>query len=231
VLCGAAPLGSGDMDKFLKIAPKTQYIQAYGLTEASPVTHAMSKTSRNYSSVGNPIYDTESKIVEVEDPEFRGIGPNKTGELLIRGPQIMLGYLNNDKATKETLTADGWLRTGDIGYHDENGDFYITDRLKELIKVKGFQVAPAELEEILRMHPEITDAAVIGIPNPATGELPRAFVVAKKNSAVNEKNVQDFVAQKVSEFKRLAGGVEFVDSIPKNATGKILRRELKKRYV
>ncbi|XP_070492543.1 uncharacterized protein [Chironomus tepperi] len=231
VLCGAAPLGPGDMEKFQKIAPQTKYIQAYGLTEASPVTHAMSKTSTNYASVGNPINDTDAKIVEVGDPEFRGIGPNKTGEVLVRGPQIMHGYLNNEKATKETLTPDGWLRTGDIGHHDENGEFYITDRLKELIKVKGFQVAPAELEEILRMHPEITDAAVIGIPNPATGELPRAFVVAKKNSSVNEKNVQDFVAQKVSEFKRLAGGVEFVDSIPKNATGKILRRELRQRYV
>ena len=225
---GAASLGSGDMEKFLKIAPQTQFIQAYGLTEASPVTHCMPRNSKNYGSVGHPIHDTESKIVDIEDTEFRGIGPNKTGELLIRGPQVMIGYHNNEAATKETLTDDGWLRTGDIGYHDESGDFYITDRLKELIKVKGFQVAPAELEALLRMHPDINDAAVIGVPNAATGELPRAFIVAKKDSKLNEKEVQDYVAQKVSEFKRLAGGVEFIESIPRNATGKILRKDLKK---
>ncbi|KAL7020464.1 hypothetical protein ACKWTF_011545 [Chironomus riparius] len=228
VFSGAASLGSGDMEKFLKIAPQTQFIQAYGLTESSPVSHCMPRNSKNYGSVGHPIHDTESKIVDIEDTEFRGIGPNKTGELLIRGPQVMIGYHNNETATKETLTADGWLRTGDIGYHDENGDFYITDRLKELIKVKGFQVAPAELEALLRMHPDINDAAVIGVPNAATGELPRAFIVAKKDSKLSEKEVQEYVAQRVSEFKRLAGGVEFIESVPRNATGKILRKDLKK---
>lgn len=191
----------------------------------------MLKTSKNYASIGHPIYDVESKIVDINDPEFQGVGPNKTGEVLIRGPNVMLGYLNNEASTKETITSDGWLRTGDIGYHDENGEFYITDRLKELIKVKGFQVAPAELEEILRSHPEITDAAVIGIPNTATGELPRAFVVKAKSSSLNAKKVQEYVAGKVSDYKKLAGGVEFVDAIPKNATGKILRRELKKLFV
>ena len=228
VFSGAASIGTGDMDKFFKIAPQIQFIQAYGLTESSPVTHCMPRTSKKYGSVGHPIHDTEAKIVDIEDKQFRGIGPNKTGELLVRGPQVMIGYHNNETATKETLTTDGWLRTGDIGYHDEEGDFYITDRLKELIKVKGFQVAPAELEALLRMHPDISDAAVIGVPNPATGELPRAFVVTKKESKLSEKEVQDYVAQKVSEFKRLAGGVEFIDAVPRNATGKILRKELKK---
>ncbi|CAG9808478.1 unnamed protein product [Chironomus riparius] len=231
VVSGAAPLGSSDIEKFLKISPQTQYIQAYGLTEASPVTHMSAKSSTNYASIGDPIHDTECKVVDINDPEFRGLGPNQTGEVLIRGPQIMLGYHNNETATKDTVTSDGWLRTGDIGYHDEQGNFYITDRLKELIKVKGFQVAPAELEEILRMHPDIADAAVIGVPNPATGELPRAFVVAKKGSKISEKSVQEYVAQRVSDYKKLAGGVEFVDTIPKNTTGKILRRELKSRYV
>ncbi|KAL7020467.1 hypothetical protein ACKWTF_011548 [Chironomus riparius] len=231
VVSGAAPLGSSDIEKFLKISPQTQYIQAYGLTEASPVTHMSAKSSTNYASIGDPIHDTECKVVDINDPEFRGLGPNQTGEVLIRGPQIMLGYHNNETATKDTVTSDGWLRTGDIGYHDEQGNFYITDRLKELIKVKGFQVAPAELEELLRMHPDIADAAVIGVPNPATGELPRAFVVAKKGSKISEKNVQEYVAQRVSDYKKLAGGVEFVDAIPKNTTGKILRRELKSRYV
>jgi acyl-CoA synthetase (AMP-forming)/AMP-acid ligase II len=228
VLSGAAPLGSSDIEQFFKIAPNSEYIQVYGLTEASPLTHMMQKGCKKYSSIGVPLNNSEAKICDVNDPEFRGLGPNESGELLIRGPQIMLGYNNNEKATRETITPDGWLRTGDIGHYDEDGDFYITDRLKELIKVKGFQVAPAELEEILRSHSEITDAAVIGIPNKTTGELPRAYVVVAKDSKLNEKSVQDFVSQKVSDYKKLAGGVEFVDAIPKNATGKILRRELKK---
>lgn len=223
-------MGNNDVMEFLKIAPQAKFIQAYGLSESSPVTHMMRKSSTNYGSIGNPIYDTEAKIVDTEDPEFRGIGPKRIGELLIRGPQVMLGYLNNESATRDAITSDGWLRTGDIGYHDENGEFFITDRLKELIKVNGFQVAPAELEEILRTHPEIRDAAVIGIPNSITGELPRAFVVKSKDSQLTEKNVQDFVSDKVTRFKRLTGGVEFIDTIPKNATGKILRKNLKKKY-
>ncbi|KAG5668375.1 hypothetical protein PVAND_016316 [Polypedilum vanderplanki] len=221
VLSGAAPLGGSDIEKFLKIAPQANFIQAYGLTEASPATHACYKKSKSIASVGSPINDVESKIVKVDDPEFKGLGPNESGEVLVRGPNVMIGYHNNEKATRETLTPDGWLRTGDIGYYDENQEFFITDRLKELIKVKGYQVAPAEIEEILRMHDEITDAAVIGIPNAATGELPRAYIVTTPNSKINEKIVKDYVAQKVAEYKRLEGGVEIVDSIPKNATESI----------
>lgn len=160
----------------------------------------------------------------------------------------MKGYHNNEKATKETIIEDGWLRTGDIGHYDENSNFYITDRLKELIKVKGFQVAPAgivlnsiywniiinlifsELEEIIRDHPKIADAAVIGIPNALTGELPRAYIVKKPNQEITEDEVKEFVAKKVAVYKRLDGGVEFVTSIPKNATGKIMRRVLKKQF-
>lgn len=185
----------------------------------------------------------------VNDEQHRGVGPHISGELWVRGPQIMKGYHENEKATNETVTADGWLRTGDIGHYDENSEFYITDRLKELIKVKGFQVPPAELEEILRDHPDIADAAVsfqdefvllaafktlscfqvIGIPHKNSGELPRAYVV-KKNENVTEKDIKDYVAKKVAEYKRLEGGVEFIEAIPKNATGKILRRELKKKF-
>lgn len=145
MLCGAAPLGESDIEKFLKIAPKTKFIQAYGLTEASPVTHACTSITKSPASVGNPIPDTDCKIVKIDDAEFKGLGSNQLGEILIRGPQVMLGYHNNIKATSDTLTSDNWLRTGDIGYYDENHDFFITDRLKELIKVKGYQVAPAEL--------------------------------------------------------------------------------------
>ena len=229
VMCGAAPIGQSDAEKFNLKAPNAQFFQGYGLTEASPVVLMSALGSKNYASVGSPPPDSEAKIVLVDDPEMRGVGPNISGELLVRGPQIMKGYHNNEKATLETITPDGWLRTGDIGHYDENQDFYITDRLKELIKVKGFQVPPAELEEILRSHPDVADAAVIGIPDKKSGERPRAYVVSK-NPKVSEKDIKDYVAKKVAKYKRLEGGVEFVTSIPKNATGKILRRELKQKY-
>lgn len=185
--------------------------------------------SLNYSSVGYLTPDTEAKVVAVNDEQMLGVGPNISGELWVRGPQIMKGYHNNDKATADTITPDGWLKTGDIGHYDENNEFYITDRLKELIKVKGFQVPPAELEEILRDHPDISDAAVIGIPHHASGELPRAYVV-RKNENITEKEIKDYVAKKVADYKRLEGGVEFIEAVPKNATGKILRRELKNKF-
>jgi 4-coumarate--CoA ligase len=211
-------------------ASHASFFQGYGLTEASPVVLMSALGSKNHGSVGHVCPNTEAKIVAIDDSEFRGLGPNESGELLVRGPQVMLGYHNNDKATKETVTSDGWLRTGDIAHYDENQEFYITDRLKELIKVKGFQVPPAELEEILRSHDDIIDAAVIGIPNQVSGELPRAYVVCK-NSSLKEKDVQDYVSQKVAEYKRLEGGVEFVQQIPKNATGKIMRKDIKEEYL
>jgi 4-coumarate--CoA ligase len=222
-------LGKSDAEKFIEKAPNASFFQGYGLTEASPVVLMSPIGSKNIGSVGLPSPDTEAKIVRVNDPDFRGLGPNESGELLVRGPQVMLGYLNNEKSTKETLTEDGWLRTGDIAYYDENREFYITDRLKELIKVKGFQVPPAELEECLRTHPDIIDSAVIGIPDKVSGELPRAYVVSK-NPNLKESEVQAYVAEKVAEYKRLDGGVEFLQAIPKNATGKIMRKDLKEMF-
>ncbi|XP_070493219.1 uncharacterized protein [Chironomus tepperi] len=230
VMSGAAPLGKSDAEKFLEKAPNASFFQGYGLTEASPVVLQSCLGSKNVGSVGFPSPDTEAKIIKINDPEFRGVGPNEPGELLVRGPQVMIGYHNNEKATQETITADGWLRTGDIAYYNDKREFFITDRLKELIKVKGFQVPPAELEELLRMHPDIIDAAVIGIPNKNTGELPRGYVVSK-NPSLTEQNVKDFVADKVSEYKRLEGGIEFIQAIPKNATGKIMRKELKEQFL
>lgn len=229
VLSGAAPLSQPDAEKFNQIAPNSQFFQGYGLTEASPVVLLSKLGTKKYASVGIPMPNTEVKIVLLNDTEMRGVGPNISGELLVRGPQIMRGYHNNDVATKDTITPDGWLRTGDIGYYDDNEEFFITDRLKELIKVKGFQVPPAELEDILRAHPDIADAAVIGIPHNKAGELPRAYVV-KRNPNITEQEIKDFVAKKVAEYKRLEGGVEFIKAIPKNATGKTLRRELKKLF-
>lgn len=229
VMSGAAPLSAQDVDRFKIKAPNVKFSQGYGLTESAPLVLNSPWGSVNYASVGIPMPDTEVKIVGLDDPKSLGVGPNISGELWVRGPQIMKGYHENEKATAETVTSDGWLRTGDIGYYDENFEFYITDRLKELIKVKGFQVPPAELERVLRDHPDIADAAVIGIPNERAGELPRAYVV-RRNTEITEAEVKSFVAEKVAAYKRLDGGVEFVEALPKNATGKILRRELKLLY-
>lgn len=134
--------------------------------------------------------------------------------------------MNNPKATEECITPDGWFHTGDIGYYDEEGNFFIVDRLKELIKYKGFQVPPAELEALLHTHPNVLDVAVVGIPDEGAGELPKAFVVSK--GEITEGEIIEFVAQRVSPHKKLRGGVEFIEQIPKTASGKILKRELKK---
>lgn len=141
----------------------------------------------------------------------------------------MKGYHNRPEET-EKMFVDGWLRTGDLGYYDENKMFYLTDRLKELIKVKGFQVAPAELEEIIRTYPDVADAAVIGVPHEASGEVPRAYIVPKPNAKLDTKQLDDYVSDKVASFKKLKGGIAVVDSIPKNPSGKILRMALKQAY-
>lgn len=191
------------------------------------------KGNKLFASAGVPVPNTEAKIIDVNDDSktSKGLGPNEKGELLIRGPQNMKCYLNNVDATNETITHDKWLRTGDLGYYDENGMIFITDRLKDLIKVKGFQVAPAELEEILRNHPKIIDAAVVGVAHEQWGEVPRAFVVKKnKTDTVSENELKEYVAKKVATFKQLHGGIVFMDDIPKNTTGKLLRRKLKEDY-
>lgn len=230
VMSGAAPMGTPDAERFTARAPQVEFVQGYGLTETSPVVLMGTRGSKNYASVGEPTPNTQAKIVDLTDPTNTGLGPNMVGELLVRGPQVMKGYHNKEEATKDMIIENGWLRTGDMGYYDDNNQFYITDRLKELIKVKGFQVPPAELEEVLREHPKVVDAAVVGVPHPISGEVPRAFVVTKDKDAVTEAELKDFVAKKVAKYKRLEGGVTFLDAIPKNASGKILRREVKEKY-
>ncbi|XP_046735771.1 4-coumarate--CoA ligase 1-like [Diprion similis] len=231
---GAAPIAGSDVERFYQKfdidQSKLKFIQGYGLTETSPVTFLQTLKSKKYASIGNPVCDTEARLIDLSTNEDI-VTPGKTGELWVRGDHVMKGYYNNEEATKNTLTPDGWLKTGDIAYFDEEFDFYITDRLKELIKVKGFQVPPAELEALLRTHPAIEEAAVIGIPDERSGELPRAFVLLKKDKTLKEKEVQDFVKGKVSDYKELKGGVIFVDNIPKNPSGKILRRVLKEQNV
>lgn len=182
-----------------------------------------------FGSVGEIVSNTTVKIIPADNPQGDMLGPNIPGEIYIKGPQVMQGYHNKPQETKDSFV-DGWFRTGDLAYYDKNQMFYIADRLKELIKVKGFQVAPAELEEVLRSHPDILDAAVIGVPHKNYGEAPRAYVVAKPNKQVSSDTIENYVAEKVAVYKKLNGGIAFVDAIPKNASGKIMRKQLKEEY-
>jgi acyl-CoA synthetase (AMP-forming)/AMP-acid ligase II len=197
--------------------------QGYGLTEGQP-THITPRDGGKPGSVGVCLANTESKVIDIETGAE--LGPNQRGELWVRGPQVMRGYLNNPEATAATITIDGWLKTGDIGYADADGHFTIVDRLKELIKYKGYQVAPAELEALLLTHPAVADAAVIGIPDEEAGELPKAFVVARGD--VSAEELLAFVAGQVAPYKKLRR-LEFTDAIPKAPSGKLLRRVLRDR--
>lgn len=189
------------------------------------------KALHNYGTIGWPVSNVQAKIVHGNDTiERKGLDANESGELVIRGPNVMKGYFKNERATKEIITDDGWLRTGDIAHYDKNGLFYVSDRLKELIKVNAYQVAPAESEGILRKHPAILDVVVIGIPHATYGEVPKAFVVPRSEAKLSESDVQPFIAKQVAKYKQLRGGVQFVESIPKTNTGKILRKEVKKLY-
>jgi acyl-CoA synthetase (AMP-forming)/AMP-acid ligase II len=197
--------------------------QGYGMTETSPVTHSSpaDPAQVKLGSVGVPAPNTESKIIDLETGAV--LGPNKEGEVCVRGPQIMKGYLNRPEATAATIDAENWLHTGDIGYADDDGHFFIVDRAKELIKYKGFQVPPAELEALLLTHACVADAAVIPCPDDEAGEVPKAFVVLKGEATAEE--LMTFVAARVAPHKKIRI-LEFIDKIPKSPSGKILRRLL-----
>ena len=222
ILSGAAPLGP-EVEQACSVRLGCAVSQGYGMTETSPVTHfrPIPPGETKPGSIGPCIPNTEVQIMDIVLNQ--ALEANAHGELWIRGPQVMQGYLNNPQATAGTLDSDGWLHTGDIGYADEDGYFYIVDRVKELIKYKGFQVAPAELEAILLSHPAIADAAVIGRADEEAGEVPKAFIVLKGPATAEE--IQAFVAERVAPHKRIRL-IEFVPQIPKSASGKILRRVL-----
>ncbi|XP_066281399.1 uncharacterized protein [Branchiostoma lanceolatum] len=224
---GAAPLGRELAQAVVTRLKHPTIRQGFGMTEASPVTHIVMEGEDLPGSIGQPLPNTECKIVDVESGKLLGEGED--GELCVRGPQVMKGYLNNPEATANTIK-DGWLHTGDIGHFDGTGNFYIVDRLKELIKYKGYQVPPAELEALLLSHPDLQDAAVVGVPDQEAGELPKAYVVKKADSQVTGDQVMDYIAGKVAPYKKLRF-VEFTDQIPKSASGKILRKVLKEKEV
>lgn len=231
IITGATPLPEVDVERFYEryqiSSDDLKFSQGYGMTETSPVI-CLDSWSRKPSSIGQNIAGCEIRLVDSATNEDISVAGQK-GEIWARGPHIMKGYLNNEKATSEMIV-DGWLKTGDIGYFDDEFYFFVTDRKKDLIKVKGFQVPPAELEALIKRHPNVIEAAVIGIPNERFGEIPKAFVILKEGSKTTDDDIKNFVKDKVSEYKQLRGGVTFVDSIPKNASGKILRNKLKNEY-
>jgi 4-coumarate--CoA ligase len=225
IFSGAAPLG-GEIEAAAAKRVGAEVVQGYGLTETSPVTHATQPGKGRSGSIGFVISNTEVRIV---DPETNlDLGTNEEGEIWIKGPQVMRGYLNNPEATSETIDDDGWLHTGDIGRVDDDGYWYITDRLKELIKYKGFQVAPAELEALLLTHPAIADSAVIPVQELESGEIPKAFVVLKPEHEATAQEIMDHVAGQVATYKQIRE-LEFIEEIPKSLSGKILRRVLRDR--
>lgn len=242
LLCGAAPLSKETEDQIKaryirssawKKGSKIYYIyrigipiirQGYGLSESTLSLLVQTDELCKPGSVGALKKGLYAKVIDPDTGKV--LGPNQRGELCFKGDCIMKGYIGDAKST-QTVIQDGWLHTGDIGYYDDDFEFFIVDRIKELIKYKAFQVPPAEIESLLLTHPKIKDAAVIGKPDEAAGELPMAFVVKQANVQLSEEDVIQYVAKSASPAKRLRGGVRFVDDIPKNPSGKILRRVLR----
>lgn len=236
VMSGAAPLDA-DLGHAVAKRLSCSVVQGYGMSELSPVSHITPfdggklnmRVQAPLSSVGWTVSNAASKIVDTEtgdeiNPPAEGL--SKTGELWFKGPNVMAGYLDNEKATKETIDDDGWLHTGDLAQVDADGCVYIVDRLKELIKYKGYQVPPAELEAVLLTHPQIADAAVIGVNDADGEEIPKAFVVKQSGAELTEDEVIAFVAGQVAPYKKVRQ-VAFIDAVPKSASGKILRKDLK----
>ena len=219
--CGAAPLGAGLEEKAAGRL-HCQVAQGFGMTEASGVVSATYPGKGRIGSSGQLMPNTQARVI---DPVTRAdVEIGETGEIWFRGPQAFKGYLDDPPATAATIGPDGWVRTGDLGHVDADGYLYVTDRLKELIKVKGYQVAPAELEALLYTHPQVADAAVIGRADDRAGEIPVAYVVAR--GALDREALKGWVAQRVADYKQL-GDVVVCDAIPKTPSGKILRRVLR----
>ena len=240
---GAAPLPA---DLVAKVQQKTaiRIKQSYGLTEASPSVAALrwQDWSASESSSGRFLPNIQARFVKVPDTEDMGgsqveeVAPGQAGELQLQAPNIFIGYHGKPDITSSSFTKDGWFKTGDVGYLDNQGNLHITDRIKEMIKYKGFQVAPAELESVLRSHPLVSDVAVVGVKDMAQAtELARAYIVpSKRLSACTHRDaeeISDWLAKRLVRYKKLYGGVRFVDSIPRNPAGKILRRTLSSQAV
>jgi len=227
--CGAAPLGA-DLQKAFEERTGLVLRQVWGMTECTALISmdSMDGLRRRHGSCGHLAASSEARVVDVATQ--RELGANEIGEICLRGPNVMQGYWKQERATADCLECDGWLHTGDLGYFDADGYVYLVDRIKELIKYNALQVAPAELEDVIQTHPAVADAAVIGIPDEAAGEIPKAFVVVRAGAQIDGAELMAYVAQRVAPHKKVRA-VEFIDQIPKSPSGKILRRVLRERSV
>lgn len=236
---GAAPLTRETQEAVFRRCG-VRIKQGYGLSETSPVSHEQrwEDWDKKIGTIGRLQPNMESKICEVgdeaaeRDADPKEVPTGQVGEIYMRGPNIFRGYWHNETATKECLSEDDWFRTGDVGYVDADGDFFITDRVKELIKYKGFQVAPAELEGYLQQHELVDDVVVVGVNSEILGtEVPRGYIVRKGGMKAvesgDDKRIIDWLAARTVQYKRLRGGLKFVETVPKSASGKLLRRLLK----
>jgi Acyl-CoA synthetases (AMP-forming)/AMP-acid ligases II len=236
ILSGAAPL---DAELGTAVAERlsVRVLQGFGMSELSPVSHCMPVDGGQelfgevapLSSCGWPVPNTSNKIVDPatgKEVAYPTQGLSEPGELWVKGPNVMTGYLGNEEATTTTIDSDGFLHTGDLAQVDHAGRVFIVDRLKELIKYKGYQVPPAELEALLLTHPAVADTAVIGVTDDDGEEIPKAFVVRRPDTDVTADEVIEFVARRVAPYKKVRR-VEFIDVIPKSASGKILRKDLR----
>ncbi len=225
VKAGAAPIPNSTKTRWDSLTG-IELILGYGLTEASPETHNSPPNRVKIGSIGIPIIDTDAKIVDIETGT-KELPPSEAGELIVKGPQVMKGYMKQPEETERALR-NGWLYTGDIARMDEEGYFYIVDRLKDTIKYKGYSVFPAEVENVLYGHPSIRECAVIGKPDSVAGEIPKAYVVLKEGVAITKEELIEYCKKRIAPYKRIRE-VEFVAELPKNIAGKILKRALRKR--
>ncbi|KAM0939868.1 putative AMP-dependent synthetase/ligase, AMP-binding enzyme domain, ANL domain-containing protein [Dioscorea sansibarensis] len=224
VLCGGAPLAPEVAKRFKVLFPNVEIAQAYGSTEAGLISTMIGpEECCRLGSVGKLQDNSEAKIMDLATCQALSVG--QQGELYVRGPAVMLGYVGDSEANTLAFDSEGWLKTGDICYFDEDGFLYIVDRLKEMIKYKAYQVAPVELEQILHALPDIVEAAVVPYPHAVAGQIPMAFVVRRPGSNINADDIIEFVAKQVAPYKKIRK-IAFIDSIPKTPSGKILRREL-----
>jgi len=241
VTYGAAPMPFEVINKAIKVMPWVRFINAFGQTETAstittlgPEDHRIEgteeekekKLKRLTSSIGKPLADVEVKIV---DEEGRALPPLEVGEILARGSRIMTGYWRDDQKTKQVITSDGWLRTGDLGWRDEEGYIYLAGRADDMIIRGGENISPDEVEEVLHSHPKIEEASVIGVPDPEWGQEPRAIVVLKKGEAATAEEIMEYCRSKLAGFKR-PRSVVFIDSLPRNPMGKVLRKKLREEH-
>jgi len=238
---GAAPMPFEVISKAIRVMPWVRFINAFGQTETAstittlgPEDHIIDgteeerekKLKRLNSSIGKPLSDVEVKIV---DEEGKSVSPPEVGEILARGPRIMTGYWRDEQKTSQVMTQDGWLRTGDMGFMDEDGYIYLAGRVDDMIIRGGENISPEEVENVVQSHPKVEEAAVIGVADVEWGEEPRAVVVLKKGEGATAEEIMDFCHSRLAGFKR-PKSVVFVDSLPRNPMGKVLRKKLREQY-